>query len=33
MLWLHWGKFIDVKWVQMPILAALQVAKSMGTVK
>ena len=27
MLWLQWGKFMDVKWVQMPSLAALQVAK------
>ena len=27
MVWLHLGKFIDVKWVKIPSLAALQVAK------
>ena len=27
MLWLHWDKFMDVKWVKIPSLAVLQVAK------
>ena len=33
MPWLHQSKFMDVKWVKIPTLAALQVAKYMGTVK
>ena len=33
MLWLHWGKFVNVKWVNLPSLAALEVAKYMRTVK
>ena len=33
MSWLHRGKFIDVKSVKIPILAALQVAKYMRIVR
>ena len=33
MLWLHQGKFVNIKWVKIPSLAALQVAKYMRTVK
>ena len=29
MLWLHWGKFVNGKWLKIPSLAALQVAKYM----
>ena len=31
MLWLHWGKFMHVKWVKIPSLAALPVARYMRT--
>ena len=33
MLWLHRDKFVNVKRVKIPSLAAVQVAKYMGTVK
>ena len=33
MLWLHWGKFDNIKWVKIPSLAALQAAKYIKTVK
>ena len=33
MLWLHQGKFVNIKWVKTTSLAALQVAKYMRTVK
>ena len=33
MLWLHWGKFVIVKWVKTPSLAVLQVDKYMRTKK
>ena len=32
MLSLHRGKFVDIKWVKIPSLTALQVAKYMRTV-
>ena len=32
-LWLHQGKFANIKWEKIPSLAALQVAKYMRTVK
>ena len=33
MLWLHQGKFVKVKWVKIPRLATLQVAKYIEKVK
>ena len=33
MIWLHQSKFVNIKWVKIPSLAALQVAKYMKTVK
>ena len=32
-LWLHWGKFMDIRWVKAPSLAALQAANYMRTAK
>ena len=32
MLWLHQGKFVNVKWVKIPSLAALQIVKYLKTV-
>ena len=33
MLWLHWGKSVNVKCIKIQSLAAVEVAKYMKTVK
>ena len=33
MLWLHWGKCMDIKLVKIPHLAAFQISKYIRTVK